>query len=190
MSVELIESHKRNKIMAVVDNLKKHGPRCNNNSMNDQPFWYSAISDTWLFENGFISSRLNYDFQVPIKCAWWHDAEVDKRDNLIYRFFAKKSWLDIDNQQGILIFKIPFFINDEALETFDFKINGCCIDYEKKYDSFGRHEFILDLRNNEEKILKLEFYSGFAAKVNQLYSGSIDSRYLSLAISKPVWIIE
>lgn len=158
--------------------------------VHDQVGWYTAWNDAELFSAGYPVSIQNREFPVPVECPWWHAAESDSRDQLVFRFFASRAWIDIKNEKGILEITIPYFINKSAMESLSIEINNKKVTPVVKYDLYNRAVLCIDCSSYRKKVLTVLFKSATAAQVCELFPSSTDTRYLSVAIAKPNWVME
>lgn len=163
------------------------------NSMQfGQNGWYSAQSTA---EPPGASRSVQ--FGVPSDCCAWYGEEIDERDGLVFRFFAKRAWLYLTPpaRPCRLEFTVPFAILPDAWSDLRVWVGDIRMPLVRdEADRYERARFVADISPQvltymqmTERV-RVDFACLIAGVPALLYAGSTDQRRLSCAISRPRFV--
>lgn len=155
---------------------------------HDHPGWLTALPTRDLATHGIPVTMEEQEFEVPLDCPWWHDAER-LPDGRVFRFFAKRAWLDLPAKpdQKQIVFHAMFAIEPSTLWELEVHADGRPMRRVSLVDQGrGIHELVYE-RMDKATTRRVELIAPVADVVSKRIMDANDHRYLSLAVTQPRW---
>ncbi|KVH43874.1 hypothetical protein WJ39_01715 [Burkholderia diffusa] len=163
------------------------------NSMQvGQSGWYSTQSTIEP-----LAASMSAQFTVPVECDAWYGEEIDERDGLVFRFFAKRAWLYLapPARRCRLEFIAPFAILTEAWDNLRVWVGDIRMPLVRdEADRHGRARYVAEISPEvlayaqmAERV-RIDFECLITGVPALLYAASNDQRRLSCAISRPRFV--